>query len=339
MSLPPPDSGIDWNKYKITTPSFELTPVEKPDMSPFLIHMTGKNQINSILKGEGAPRELPDGRGFLKACVPESASGGFDAKVVCFTESPTFAIDFFRFRRPYRWLNDHRFGIGFDKATLVSHGVRPVIYAEKKLKDSIIRLYNKAIKSGSVLMNDNGDNELLIDLLKISYPLLFPLLENYEEQGFMWEREWRHPSPDGYGFSFSHQDIKIICCPEEEETGIREILGEVSSQINFIRVWQEYDDVTNYLRRQQTQWGSRREKMEKTQDSDDKSRQLSSLIQDYENTLKNVESYKTLVSQLSNRIDGLSKNMEELMIEKESLETQLKKLEDERKDIEGKAQN
>ncbi len=96
MPLPPPESGIRWKDYEIDTPTFQLTPVEKPDMSPFLVHMTGKNQIISILQSNNAPNQIHDGHGYLKANVPEHASKGFDAPVVCFTESPTFALDFFR---------------------------------------------------------------------------------------------------------------------------------------------------------------------------------------------------------------------------------------------------
>ncbi len=95
MPLPPPSSSVYWKSYEIATPTFQLTPVEKPDMSPFLVHMTGKNQIINILKGENASEELAEGYGFLRASVPEHSVRAYTAKVVCFTESPTFALDFF----------------------------------------------------------------------------------------------------------------------------------------------------------------------------------------------------------------------------------------------------
>ena len=45
-------AGTPWHDCKITTPTFSLTPVEKPDASPFLIHMTGRDSLVNILKGE-----------------------------------------------------------------------------------------------------------------------------------------------------------------------------------------------------------------------------------------------------------------------------------------------
>ena len=56
-TLPEYHAGLtyaDWLIYHIATPSLSLTPVEKPDTSPYLIHMTGKAEIASILRGEGA---------------------------------------------------------------------------------------------------------------------------------------------------------------------------------------------------------------------------------------------------------------------------------------------
>src|SRR5260221_14656724 len=101
MALPPYHRSVFWQEFKNDTPTFRLTPVDKPDMSPYLIHMTGKSAIASILKGEGRLDEQQiEGEGFLMSSVPEYAKDaseatgeGFDAPVVCFTESPTFSID------------------------------------------------------------------------------------------------------------------------------------------------------------------------------------------------------------------------------------------------------
>jgi hypothetical protein len=141
MPLPPPDDGVTWKDYKIATPTFRLSPIEKPDMSPFLVHMTGKHQIESILTGKGAPSKVSKSHGYLQANVPGHSTGGFDAKVVCLTESPTFALDFFRYRSFKRWQDDQRFGIGFDKATLVEQGARPVLYADDDLNKKLIGLW------------------------------------------------------------------------------------------------------------------------------------------------------------------------------------------------------
>jgi hypothetical protein len=43
----------EWNKRRILTPTFQLTPLEKPDMSPYLVHMTGKGSLVNTLKGDG----------------------------------------------------------------------------------------------------------------------------------------------------------------------------------------------------------------------------------------------------------------------------------------------
>ena len=72
MSLKGPNSGIRWKDYQITTPTFHLSSIEKPDFSPFLIHMTGRNQLLNILRGENAPEDvqIPENNGFLKSSIP-----------------------------------------------------------------------------------------------------------------------------------------------------------------------------------------------------------------------------------------------------------------------------
>jgi hypothetical protein len=71
MPLPPPGPNVTWKNYQIDTPTFQLTPVEKPDMSPFLVHMTGKNEIIDILKGKNAPEEILKEHGFLRASISQ----------------------------------------------------------------------------------------------------------------------------------------------------------------------------------------------------------------------------------------------------------------------------
>ncbi|WP_313133949.1 hypothetical protein [Stutzerimonas nitrititolerans] len=247
MPLPPYSSGVFWKNYQIDTPTFQLSPVEKPDMSPFLFHMTGRNELVSILSGKN--RDLPGGNGFLKACIPEKENGKYNAEVVCFTESPTFALDFFRYRSYRRWTGDQRFGIGFDKSLLVNAGVRPCIYADESLKKDIIHIYNRIQQ-----LDDLGTDifNRLQSLLNNIYPLTTPLLELEPSQGFMWEREWRYSDPESGGLAFPHSLIQIICCPESEESEIREILSGKSNQITFVRSWQEYNEVTSYLKKRQT---------------------------------------------------------------------------------------
>ena len=247
MTLEPPSAGILWKEYRIDTPTFELSPVEKPDMSPYLVHMTGSDAVAKILAGEGAPTVLPGDAGFLKAVVPQYEGIGqlFSRPVVCFSESPLFALDFFRYRSFRRWQDDQRFGIGFNKAKLAERGVRPVIYLDDEIRSHLRYLQKQGDLLGWNLTTSSETNSKLHGLVEGLAPLVFPLLEDHEYQGFMWEREWRATSPEG--FPFSHDDIEIICCPPDEEAAIRKALGAAAAGVKFVRTWLEYDDVTSFL--------------------------------------------------------------------------------------------
>ncbi len=72
MTLPGPSSGIRWDHYRNVTPTFNLTPIEKPDSSLFLVHMTGKSSLIQVLKGEGVPAGtgFPPRHGFIKSSIP-----------------------------------------------------------------------------------------------------------------------------------------------------------------------------------------------------------------------------------------------------------------------------
>jgi hypothetical protein len=69
--------------------------------------MTGRNELISILKGENAPESVlvKYNYGYLKSVIPtfDGNHGYYNSPVVCFTESPLFAIDFFRYRSFRRW--------------------------------------------------------------------------------------------------------------------------------------------------------------------------------------------------------------------------------------------
>ena len=183
MPLPPPGNDVFWKDSEIDTPTFQLTPIAKPDMSPFLVHMPGRNAILSILQGGNAPDAVPQGCGYLQANVPDYDQGIFDAPVVCLSESPTFALDFFRYRSFPRWRADQRFGIGFDKASLVALGVRPVVYVEEPIRRHLIYLFNRAQENDGVLSDDPALNGRLNEMIERIYPLLFPLLEDHPAQG------------------------------------------------------------------------------------------------------------------------------------------------------------
>lgn len=256
MSLPPYDRRVLWKDYEIATPTFDLTSVEKPDMSPFLFHMTGRNEIYSILSGGGADsarilktEPIEGGNGFLKALIPQVNETTFDGEVVCFTESTIFSLDFFRYRNYRRWSQDQMYGIGFQKSRLVSKGVRPCIYPDADLLRSLMQLRSNI---GGKIQDFVYHNQLIGFLNRI-YSLNMPLLENTQRQGYMWEREWRF-CPDIYsdynGFAFPHKWIKVICCPDDERDAIKALVGsQVARSITFIRSWQEYNEVTEFLKK------------------------------------------------------------------------------------------
>lgn len=249
-----PSSGINWIQYRNETPTFHITPVEKPDLSPFLIHMTGKNSLVSILKGENKPDDLDlhERHGYLKAVKPSfnGQAEYYNSEVVCFTESPIFALDFFRYRSFRRWSDDQQFGIGFSKSDLVKHrNVRPVLYIDTQSNSELLNFCNQIINKNYTVVNSLGVVVDMGQLFQKIKPLLFPLLEQTTFQGFMWEREWR--GSESRGMTFPHNAIKVICCPANEREEISDILGDLVNNIKIVESWREYDDVTDYLKRRQ----------------------------------------------------------------------------------------
>jgi len=278
------------------TPTFRLTSIEKPDMSPYLFHLTTRESLKLILQDKLTNKS----EGRLKADIPRSAKDSYKIKMVCFTDSPPFALDFFR----YRWsqsknVKDLKYGIGFNKETMVKKGVLPTFYVSEDLLSQILKL-TKIFKDDNLLdkldclnCNDNKIieelNELLGDTCKTLSSvekLMFPLLENNRYQGYIWEREWRYIAPNNLGssaevttsiaflilmgeglyriaslflqdyhhldFVFSYDDIRIICCDDEDENIFKEIIGKdciTKNKIQFIRTWQQYDEITDFLAR------------------------------------------------------------------------------------------
>lgn len=328
MALPTPDEISEktyYRNYWIGTPAFQLTPIEKPDMSPFLIHMTGKGAILDILEGKNAPNPVVAGHGFLKAGIPEYTGEAFDAKVVCFSESPTFAVDFFRYRKKVRWQADQSYGLGFDKASLAKQGARPVIYVDERIRSHIIYLHRRIRDNGLILSDDREINARLVEAIQAAYPLLYPLSEDSQFQGFMWEREWRHT--DAAGLEFSHEDIKIICCPENEEAGIKQLLGATANQIDFVHTWQEYDDVTNYLSRQHATWRNREERIEKFKGPNKEKLKVENLLAQYNQALNSLDAYLGFLESFRKEIEHATQEREDLAQKIAGLSTKLKEIE------------
>lgn len=314
-SLPPYSTGVLWKDYEISTPTFSLTPVEKPDMSPFLIHMTGKDEIQSILDGSGSAEDLPTGKGFLKASIPEQSQGNYSAKVVCFTESPTFALDFFRYRSFPRWKKDLRFGVGFSKTKLTEAGARPALYADNDLVAKIIGLHEKREHKAI-----EHEEEKILERL---YPLCTPLLEQAKQEGFLWEREWRYV--DEQGLVFNHCDIRVICCPDEERGGIKQTLGEQAARIQFVRSWKEFSDVTNYLARQQLIWDNEAQQQSPTTGIDDQIQAAERTIHRLNTTFHSLEEYETNLQRAESELERVR---DKIKILKPQLQAEQAKLAD-----------
>jgi len=325
MSLPPPGQNVFWKDYEIDTPTFQLTPIEKPDMSPFLIHMTGPNQLFDILEGQGSAAQIPQGYGYLQANTPAQARNGYDAKVVCFTDSPTFALDFFRYRSYPRWKKDMRYGIGFDKSALISIGARPVAYFADEITKEIISLHKAMNRDNSAILDDTSVSSRIHSLFDKIYPLLFPMLENQSRQGFMWEREWRIADPTG--FTFPYTSIKVICCPHTEETKLRSLLGNSASRITFVRTWKEYDDITDYLQRQQSIW--RMSKLNSHQQTSHKVKiqQIKTQVQQYNVAINSLASYRDFTEHLIKELEKLNHESEQLVLKRAELQRELEQLE------------
>lgn len=290
MPLPPPDKNGNgpWNDYRIDTPAFSLEPCEKPDMSPFLVHMTSKMAIHGILKSD------KECIGKINSSKPLDAKSWFNEQVVCFTESPIFAIDAFRYIRFSRWRQDLRFGIGFSKSKLVARGVRPVLYCDSSLVSKLKRIDD---------VQESTDDHIK-ETIRTIIPLMNSLMENEAKQGFIWEREWRYPNPDGFEFSYS--DIEIICCPQEERESIAAILGPYTEQIKFVESWEQYNQVTEFLDNRNKGW----EKSINVKSN--KKDELIKLKLNYTQELNKARSYANYINKLKSELERINEFSDKL---------------------------
>lgn len=325
MSLP--SSGVRWKDYEISTPTFRLTEVEKPDISAFLVHLTGKNSLINILRGEGLEGiQLPVESGFIKASIPQFDSGThYNSKVVCFTESPTFALDFFRYRSYKRWNADQRYGIGFSKEYLtLNQQVRPVIYTDTDTNRDLLNVIRK-FESGEIKCSDELDNLIVMSLLSKIKGLLFPLLERESKQGYMWEREWR--STNDLGLIFPYASIRLICCPKNEIDPIKEVLRDHLKHVKIVETWREYDEITDYLKRRETEYDTSLVSQVKQLNDIDTLKELKEKNDQTLNTLSfYYETFKGAVNSLENR--DIGKILDDFASRSKQISARIKELEE-----------
>ncbi|WP_019216546.1 hypothetical protein [Legionella tunisiensis] len=130
-------------------------------------------------------------------------------------------------------------------------------------------------------------------------PLIFPLGEAEEKQGFTWEREWRSRDPEGFKFDYS--DIKIICCPEDEQAAIATILGEFANDITFVQSWAQYNDIKNFLSSRKDAWKGgisiKGEAIDK----------LNTLKTDLKRELNKAEAYQNYIDKVNSELNDIEK--------------------------------
>lgn len=268
--------------------AFEIEPKLKPDMSRFLIHMTGKDAIKSILNG-GRHKE----EGLIRAQVPNGPkSESFNHKISCFTETPIFALGGFVAISKRRNAENMQYGVGFRKFYMVEHNVRPTIYLDNEVLGQLF----KAADADS----SDGVNSLL-DTLK---SLAHPLGEKMPLQGFTWEREWRFI--DETGFYFDYDAIEVICCPKEEQPELLSILGRHSERIRFVDSWAHYKEHTQHIKHTDF-----KEKISNALSSHDEFK-TDEFLENYEDHVSSLNLYRQYLLSLQNNANDIDEKLQEL---------------------------
>jgi len=281
-----------WNDFKVLKKSLQLSPIEKPDMSPFLVHMTGKNQILEILKS-GEDKK----HGLIKSSVPsQSKSKWYTREVVCFTESVLHSIDSFRYIAINRFESNLFYGIGFSKEKLaIYEGIRPALYMDKNTIGDLAALETSLSAVTEELTSENKKTKELLNKL---IPFITPVFQDDRRQGYTWEREWRYFDSKKTGFEFSYEDIEIICCPLSEKAAIEEQLGGFSKNIKFVSTWGEYNEVVEFMKSRQHNFSSGVYKYSLIEG-------LEQHKQEFSRAKNQLEAYKEYAVTLANQINDL----------------------------------
>lgn len=265
--------------------AFEMEPNLKPDMSKFLIHMTGKNAIKSILKSGRSKDE-----GLIKAQAPKYSQ--VDYKIACFTETPIFALGAFVAISKRRDNENMIYGVGFSKTYMVERKVRPTIYLDNELLSQLFTL------------SKSTQSEYASSVLNSLKALAHPLGEKAKKQGFMWEREWRYV--DETGFYFDHKAIEVICCPKEEQAELKLILGDCAEKIRFVDSWMQYKGHTQYI-----EYSDSKDKIKQKMNNYDQD-EIAEFLKGYDEYIESLKKYKSYLSSLQTEIKEIEEHLQEL---------------------------
>ncbi|WP_278492017.1 hypothetical protein [Acinetobacter gyllenbergii] len=288
-----------WNDLRILKKALQLSPIEKPDMSPFLVHMTGKDQILKILESS----ENND-CGVIKAFIPsQSKSSWYDRAVVCFTESVLHSIDSFRYIAFNRFESNLFYGIGFSKEKMaIRHKVKPALYMDKNTIGNLANL-DKFIKEiEGELTEENSNLKLILDEL---IPFITPVFQDIDRQGYTWEREWRYFNSFEKDFEFQYKDIAIICCPVSEKRAIEERLGVHAEKVRFVSTWGDYNEVVDFMKSREHNYF-----FNEHIDCEESLNRLIVKERELNRAKSQLESYRDYASNLANQISDLEKYIE-----------------------------
>nr|WP_192957844.1 hypothetical protein [Aliivibrio wodanis] len=259
-------------------------------MSNYLIHMTDKKSLYNILEEGGSVN-----CGLIKSYIPKGAnSESFEHKITCFTESPIYALGAFMKISSRRKSEQMQFGIGFKKNFMVNKGVRPTIYIDWPTLTNLLSL-----KNSEKMQDKNKVSDLLDHLSSLAHPLG----ENYQRQGFSWEREWRFVNE--IGFEFNYDDIGLICCPESEKAILKVILGDFASDIVFIDTSHKYNVHSQLI--------IHSEEMDKIKNGLDllEDEEIDGFLEDFDEYIEQLNEYKEYLVSLTEDISSLEKQIEE----------------------------
>jgi hypothetical protein len=126
-------------------------------------------------------------------------------------------------------------------------------------------------------------------------------------QGYSWEREWRYTkgkqeemkkeTEEEYKLRFDYDDIIYICCPDEDENQIQEIVKE-NQNIKYLKTWEEYNEIIDFLDTKDF------DKEDEVEDLEEKQRRIGSLINRYESGYQQID-------KLKERLDHIARIIEE----------------------------